>query len=590
MDQENIDFLPFEVYYFIYMTVTIQGSDTMKGTPELLAPAGSYETLVSAIQGGADAVYLGGKLFNARMNAKNFDSDGLKKAVSLCHEKGVKIYVTLNTLIYDKNFNAALKYAEELYNAGVDALITADIGFSECLHRYIPDFELHASTQMSGHNLASAEYLAKRGFSRMVCAREMSKENIEYLVANSPIEIEMFIHGAMCVCQSGQCLMSSFIGGRSGNRGECAQPCRLPYNRNYPLSLKDMCLASHVKELIKSGVCSLKIEGRMKSPSYVYSVTSTYRRLLDENRNATQKEIDRLGDVFSRSGFSDGYYTGKVDNSMLGVRSTSDKEATKNTFVKQIDVKRNRSTICLPERNFVLPDKIELDFEKNVSKKTRSARFYDPKTIPDGSFFDVIYLPLEKFFKGKANGIILPPIIYDSDVERIENLLKKAKENGALHCLVGNIGHIELAEKHGFILHGDYRLNVYNNSTCKAFSNMESVILSPELTLAQIRDIGYKKSAVVYGRIPLMTLEKPTGQKVLRDRRGVIFPILREGGKDIVLNSVPIYMGDKQDALKKSGIFDTHFIFTTESADEVRSVIKSYISGKTATGNVKRIK
>ncbi len=567
-----------------------KGVTEMKKLPELLAPAGSYETLVSAVKGGADAVYLGGKMFNARMNAKNFDDDGIKKAVSFCHENGVKLYVTLNTLIYDKNFKDALKYAEQLYLYGIDALITADLGFSDTLHKYIPGFELHASTQMSGHNLESAEFLAKRGFSRMVCAREMSKENIEHLVKKSPIEIEMFIHGAMCVCQSGQCLMSSFIGGRSGNRGECAQPCRLPYNKNYPLSLKDMCLAAHVKELINSGVCSLKIEGRMKSPSYVYSVTSTYRRLLDENRNATQKEIERLSDVFSRSGFSDGYYIGKVDGKMLGVRSSTDKEATKNTYVKQAYVRKSGTEIPTPVREKILPEHIKLEFGKNTSKKTRSARFYDAKSIPDTDFFDVIYLPLDRFDGAKANGIVMPPIIYDSDRPKIESLLKKARENGAVHCLVGNIGHIELAKNHGFILHGDYRLNVYNNASCNDFSKLESVILSPELTLPQIRDIGYNKSVVVYGKIPLMTLERPTGQKQLRDRRGVCFPVLREGGKDIVINSVPVYMGDKADALKKNGIFDMHFIFTTENVDEVRQVIKNYITGKQINNNVKRIK
>ncbi len=562
----------------------------MKKLPELLAPAGSFETLVSAIKGGADAIYVGGKMFNARMNAKNFGDEEIKKAVSLCHENGVKLYVTLNTLIYDKNFKDALKYAEQLYLSDVDALITADLGFSETLHKYIPDFEIHASTQMSGHNVASAEFLAKKGFSRMVCAREMSKENIEYLVKNSPIDIEMFIHGAMCVCQSGQCLMSSFIGGRSGNRGECAQPCRLPYNKSYPLSLKDMCLANHIKELIKSGVCSLKIEGRMKSPSYVYSVTSTYRRLLDENRNASPKEIERLSDVFSRSGFSDGYYVGKVDGKMLGVRSNTDKEATKNTFVKQTDVRKNRTPITTPVRDDKNLEQIKLEYGKNTSKKTRSARFYDAKSIPETDFFDIVYLPLEKFTKGRANGIVMPPIIYDSDIEKIEAMLKNAKENGAVHCLVGNIGHIELARKYGFVLHGDYRLNVYNNASCKAFSELESVILSPELTLPQIRDIGYNKSVIVYGKIPLMTLERPTGQKQLRDRRGVSFPVLREGGKDIVVNSVPVYMGDKSDSLKKSGIFDMHFIFTTENSDEVKNIIKCYITGKEINNNVKRIK
>ncbi len=558
--------------------------------PELLAPAGSFETLESAILAGADAVYLGGKIYNARMNAKNFDSEAMKRAVELCHSNGVRLYVTLNTLIYDRCFRDALKYAEELYKDGVDALITADIGFSKKLHEYLPDFELHGSTQMTGHNVDSAEYLAKMGFSRMVCAREMSKANITELVRKSPIEIEMFIHGAMCVCQSGQCLMSSFIGGRSGNRGECAQPCRLPYNNSYPVSLKDMCLAEHVTELVDMGVTSLKIEGRMKSPDYVYSVVSTYRRLLDENRNASKKEVERLASVFSRGGFSDGYFVGKIDNGMLGVRSSDDKEATRKTNVKHTKVGEKKSEIKVPERKGSLPGNVTIETSEKRCDKINTARFYNAESIPKTDYFDIIYLPLEKFTKGKANGIVMPPVIFDSECENIERQLKIAKNNGAVHCLVGNIGHIELAKKYGFFIHGDYRLNIYNNSSFKCFDDMESVIVSPELTLAQIRDIKGKKSVIVYGKVPLMTLEKRTGQKVLRDRKRVAFPVLKESGREIVVNSVPIYMADKEEFLRKSGIYDRHFIFTNESKDEVLSVINAYKTKKTCNNNVKRIK
>ena len=562
----------------------------MKKLPELLAPVGSPETLDAAIMGGADAVYLGGKLFNARMNAKNFDDESIKNAVSLCHKNGVKLYVTLNTLIYDRALTDALKFAEKLYLSGVDALITADVGFSKILHEYLPDFELHASTQMSGHNTYSAEFFKNMGFSRMVCAREMSRENIDFLVKNSPIEIEMFVHGAMCVSQSGQCLMSSFIGNRSGNRGECAQPCRLPYNNSYPISLKDMCLANHVRDLIDSNVASLKIEGRMKSPSYVYSVVSTYRKLLDENRNASPKEIERLASVFSRGGFSDGYYVGKIDRDMLGIRSADDKEATKYSNVKQVSVKRERKDISFTPRDNRLPEEISIKVSEKLSKKTRSARFYNADSIPDTDWFDIIYLPLDRFTKGKANGVIMPPVIFDSEVEKIDGMLKKAKENGALHCLVGNVGHVEIAKKHGFIIHGDYRLNVYNNSTMLSFDDMESVIVSPELTLAQIRDLKGKKSVIVYGKVPLMTLERKTGQKMLCDRKRIAFPVLKEGGREIIVNSVPIYMADRFNDLKKNYIFDMHYIFTTETKSEVLSIIQAY-KDKTASKNaVKRIK
>lgn len=561
-----------------------------KNSIELLAPAGSMETLECAIKAGADAVYLGGKLYNARMNAKNFGTEEMKRAVDACHKNGVKIYVTLNTLIYDRCFNDALRYAEELYKTGVDALITADLGFSKKLHEYIPDFELHGSTQVSGHNTESAEYLANRGFSRMVCAREMTKENITELVERSPIEIEMFIHGAMCVSQSGQCLMSSFIGGRSGNRGECAQPCRLPYNNGYPISLKDMCLANHVTELKEMGVASLKIEGRMKSPDYVYSVVNTYRRLLDENRNAGKKEMDALASVFSRSGFSDGYFVGKVDNGMLGVRSGSDKEATRNTAVSKKPYKNLKSEISVGERKGGLPETLSADVTEDRSEKRNTARFYNAESIPRTDYFDIIYLPLDKFVKGRANGVVMPPVIFDSEYARVEKQLLDARKNGAEYCLVGNIGHFKLAERFGFVVQGDYRLNIYNNTSFSQFNGLESVMLSPELTLAQIRDIKGKKSVIVYGKVPLMTLQKLTGQKVLRDRMKAVFPVFKEGGREIVVNSVPIYMADKEDALRKSGIFDRHFIFTTESRDQVLDVIKAYKEKRVGKNNVKRIK
>ncbi len=557
---------------------------------ELLAPAGSPEALDAALAGGADAIYIGGKMYNARMNAKNFGDEDIRNAVTKCHNSGVKLYVTLNTLIYDKNFKDAVKYAEALYLSGVDALITADIGFSQFLHKYIPDFELHASTQMSGHNSDAAKYLCDMGFKRMVCAREMSKDSIETLVKNSPIEIEMFVHGAMCVCQSGQCLMSSFIGGRSGNRGECAQPCRLPYNNSYPLSLKDMCLAGHITDLAESGVSSLKIEGRRKSPAYVYSVVSTYRKLIDENRNATEKEIAKLASVFSRSGFSDGYYTENIGKGMLGVRSDSDKEATKKIFVRSVDVHKECVKIEETNRNPSTFKEVTIPHDKAFSGKMNTARFYSADNIPETDFFDIIYLPLERFSGSRANGVVMPPVIYDRNIKQIEKQLENARKNGAVHCLVGNIGHISLAQKYGYIIHGDYRLNVYNNSSYDLFKDMADVILSPELTLAQLRDIGGKKSVIVYGRVPLMTLERRTGQAVLRDRRNVSFPIVKEGGREIVLNSVPIYMADKDDAMKKSGIYNRHFIFTTEKQNEVLSVIKAYKDKKSTQKAVKRIK
>ncbi len=297
--------------------------------PELLAPAGDFAALVAAVDGGADAVYIGGKSFSARAYAKNFELEDIRRAVRYCHVHNVRLYVALNTLIYDREMKGAIDYAAELYRAGVDALICADIGVIREIKRLIPELEIHASTQMSVHNSLGANEAARLGVTRAVLARELSLADIKSTVDACAIECEIFLHGALCVCHSGQCLFSSMVGGRSGNRGECAQPCRLPYNGKYPLSLRDLSLAEHIPELIESGVASLKIEGRMKSADYVYRVTSIYRRLLDEGRRATAQESAELARIFSRGGFTDGYITGRLADGMTGVRSESDKESTR---------------------------------------------------------------------------------------------------------------------------------------------------------------------------------------------------------------------------------------------------------------------
>ena len=309
--------------------------------PELLAPAGDMECLYAAVAAGADAIYVGGKRFGARAFAKNFELDELASAVRYCHLHGVKLYVTLNTLIEDREMSDAVQYAASLYRIGVDALIVADLGASAAIRRYVPDLELHASTQMSVHSSLGSVAAASLGVSRTVVARELSLREMRSVVENSPCEIEVFLHGALCVCHSGQCLFSSMVGGRSGNRGECAQPCRLPFNGGrYLLSLKDLSLADHIPELIDSGGASLKIEGRMKSPDYVYAVTSVYRRLLDEGRAADGKERELLRRAFSRGGFTDGYFVGRTKNGMTGIRSDADKQDSKSLEPIKIEPKK----------------------------------------------------------------------------------------------------------------------------------------------------------------------------------------------------------------------------------------------------------
>ena len=293
---------------------------------EILAPAGSPEAVRAAVCAGANAVYLGFGSFNARRNAKNFTQEEFAQAVSYCHLRGVRLYLTLNTLISDREMEQAAHHAVLASQLGVDAVLVQDLGMVRVLRQVAPDLPVHASTQMSIHSLDGVKEAADLGIGRAVVARELSRDDLAYICAHSPIEIETFVHGALCMCHSGQCFMSSVIGGRSGNRGLCAQPCRLAYGwgdgpaEGHPLSLRDMSLAGHLRELEEMGVASAKIEGRMKRPEYVYIVAKVYADALREGREPTQEELRQLRSAFSRQGFTDGYFTGHKGPEMFGVR------------------------------------------------------------------------------------------------------------------------------------------------------------------------------------------------------------------------------------------------------------------------------
>ena len=300
---------------------------------ELLSPAGSPETVIAAVQNGADAVYLGMGDFNARRGAKNFTAEELEKAVRYCHIRGCKVYLTLNTLVNDREMSAALDAARLASAQGVDGLIVQDLGFASVVRRSLPDIPLHASTQMSIHNLSGVEAAAEMGMTRVVLARELSLEQIRFITKHSSVETEVFVHGALCFCHSGQCYLSSLVGRRSGNRGMCAQPCRLQYSLggrmdDYPLSLKDNCLVEHLQELEDAGVASLKIEGRMKRPEYTAIVTGVYSKVLREHRKPTPEEMEKLEQTFSRQGFTQGYFTGDRQD-MFGVREESEADTDK---------------------------------------------------------------------------------------------------------------------------------------------------------------------------------------------------------------------------------------------------------------------
>lgn len=290
---------------------------------ELLAPAGSMDALRAAVQNGANAVYLGCGSFNARQSAKNFTPQTLIEAVKYCHIRGVEVHLTLNTLVSDREMKEVAELIRHAAQNNIDAFIVQDLGVIQLCRQIAPKVPIHGSTQMTVHSLSGVMLCAAMGLKRVVLSRELSREEIRYICANSPIEIEIFGHGALCMCYSGQCYLSGMIGGRSGNRGRCAQPCRQSYGYSrwqdkYPLSLKDNCLVGYLRQLQEMGVASLKIEGRMKRPEYVATVTAVYRKALDEGR-VTQPMMDALMTAFNRQGFTDGYYTGKIGEAMFGI-------------------------------------------------------------------------------------------------------------------------------------------------------------------------------------------------------------------------------------------------------------------------------
>ena len=588
--------------------------------------------------------------------------------------------------------------------------------------------ELHMSTQGGIHNKMSLAAAKKLGFSRAVAARELTMNELkmlcEYGKAND-IEVEGFIHGALCVCMSGQCLFSSLVGQRSGNRGECAQPCRLSYagvaGNAYPLSLKDSCLANHAKSILDLGLSSLKIEGRMRSPEYVYTVTSIYRRLIDENRNATPKETETLLRAFSRNGFTDAYYTGNITKgTMCGIRTDKDKSDTAQ-FEKNVVIPDRKKPIGLyakfkanepieirlgsngifssqygeipqaaknaPVDRKILSDslmkfgntpfeieKLDLDLEnglfmpkslindvrrraadelyekiikantpahektgvpvqKNKIKKEfehrKIAVFYNAAGLPDKetlAYFDKVYLDLYAYAEAKKRGldishvcgIDMPPMITDKESGYAEELLKEARDDKIEYAVCENIAQAEILKSFGFKVCGGFRLNVYSRHSADILSSLgiEDVFISPELRLPALRAIETEvpKGACVYGKIPLMSLEKclwrcfdgefdKAPQKCesacrfgdknilyIEDRKNIKFPVMRSfAHRNIIFNSVPVYMADKKDDLRSAGIDNEYYLFTDESKEEICDIINRYKNAYPAGAAHRRI-
>lgn len=695
--------------------------------PKLLLPAGTPEALEAAINAGADEIYLGGKEFNARLGAANFTNEQIARAIMRCHFFGVSVFVTLNTLLTDRELPEALRFVDFLYVNDCDGLIVTDPALTEAIRLRYPDFELHASTQCAAHNVEAVKILTSRGFSRVVLARECSWEDVEKIRAALPeMEYEIFIHGALCVCHSGMCEYSANLGGRSGNRGECAQPCRLPdAEGNYPLSLKDNCLAGHMKTITESGIDCLKVEGRMKSPEYVYGVGKVYLACIDECRDATEEELDRLQKLFSRGGFTDAYFTGKISADMLGARSEEDKERTRQAetteaYKMRLDKKRipvsvsaqfrlgqvsrlslsaRGKTVIVygdaPEKAISSPlteedviknlcrfgntpfaadrDSFTLYLDRDISlpisainslrrtaverltselpyivhpgRAACEATFPAPQTpdkpaggkliahfthssrMPSKLYlgqFSHIFLPVDEYLSASeevrsvTDGITLPPVVMQSELELLDELLIRAKLCGVKNAEVCNIGTLRAAKKYGFTLWGGIGLNVYNTRTASVLAGegLSYLLLCPELKLAQLRVVAsgspVTTGAAVYGKLPLTVLEKcvirdlalgksaPAMRKCrycdnneytyITDRTGAEFPLRREFiHRNVMYNSVPIYMADKLDAVIGGTVGDLHFFFTDETANQAGAVIDAYRTKAEPTAPIRRM-
>lgn len=665
---------------------------------EVLAPVGNNDMLTAAVRSGADAVYLGLEEFNARRNAENFTIDSLLEAVAFCHVRGVKVYLTLNIMISDKEVEDAVKKTVAAAECGIDGVITADIGFVSLLHKVLPSLPIHASTQMTVHSPSAIKPLKEMGFSRVVVSREMSKTELEKFCREAKkqnMEVEVFVHGALCMCMSGQCLLSAQLGSRSGNRGLCAGPCRLPFSvlggDNYDLSLKDLSLVPYLNELKDMGVSSFKIEGRMKRPEYVAAATYVCRQMLDEGR--VDPDINEaLSAVFSRSGFTDGYYTGKLGKDMFGIRTKDDVIAADDAFsvihelyrnerqsVKisgEISVTENKpaslavsdgvNTVTVfgdvPEKAINRPldntslyerisktgstpyyfENIKVSLADGLILKASSLnalrrdaldklsemRVKIKKVSPDYSHFtqhnnikqsklktlaridnasqltdalngcDTVIVPInidtENLPSGINLAVELPRGI--SDEECVLERLESFKEKGIDTAFCSTLAAAELAKKVGFNRVSDFGFNIFNSYSAMYHKEQGAValVLSPEILLRDAVKISadIDKGIISYGRLPLMLSRNcPVKNRMsckdckrsrsLIDRKGMEFPVRCRNGYSELLNSKVIWLADRKDELQ--GLDFQILYFTTETPEEIDSVIKAYKNGDSAS-------
>lgn len=678
---------------------------------EILAPAGNLDSLLAGIHSGADAVYFGYGELNARRNAKNFDEQSLAEASRLCKERGVKMHMTVNTMVYDREYDEVLRTLEIACKYGIDALIVQDLGVAKIVREAAPEMKMHASTQLTVHNVSGAWQAKELGFSRVVLAREMSREEILQVTTQVPVETEVFVHGALCMCVSGQCYMSSVIGERSGNRGLCAQPCRLPFasgrkgDSGYALSLKDLSLADRVKELMALGVDSFKIEGRMKRPEYVAAAVSQFKEAV----RGAQADMDLMAAVFSRSGFTKGYFDAKLGQEMFGTRQKEDVLASQKVLKKLSDMaskdvvrvgvdfsftmKENEPAVLsasdgeghtvqaqgeIPQQALKAPTTEELvwrslektggtfyylnslicdlgdgliypasqlnSLRREALDKLTQLRgeiheipFHKPEKQPVpkhigiqgeklplraavreiaqitermGEVCELISVPLDELLKNKNNlskeiipkiSVSLPRVVFGDDEKYLAERLTECKHLGIMHLSSGNLGGVYLGRKMGFVLHGEFGLNIANAGCLAEYERLglSDCLLSFELSLARARAIGgtLPRGLLIYGKLPLMvTRNCPIRLSGCKDCKG--FGTLTDRKKEVfevrctsrryseIFNSKPVYLADKMEEL--SGIDYGLLSFTSEGAKQVDRILLRYTQTHEPMENITR--
>lgn len=647
---------------------------------ELLAPAGDMDALKAAVQCGADAVYLGASKFSARRNAANFDKEELSHAVAYCHIRGVKVYLALNTLLVDEELEEALSVAGAAYESGIDAFIVQDNALIRLLIDNVP-VPLHGSTQMTVFDEYGMQYLKERGLCRAVLARECKKEDIGRLAKRNLLELEVFCHGALCMSYSGQCLMSSFLGGRSANRGACAQPCRLPYqaggDTGYFLSPRDLCLIDELLELSRMGVASVKIEGRMKSAAYVAAVVSAYRKWIDTGY-VDRLDYDNMHRAFSRGGrFTKGLYAASSAREMMNTASSNDDvlKTANREFVKQFEPlwtenkERRKTAVSATLRvgekstDFCLSDgereaHAAIDTPHEVRGQALTEEFAKTQLTKLGAtayeadnfhfyqtgdaYFSAAALnslrreaaktldnlragrrmPLTTFRwpqteNRSASGFAISAIV--SDEEQAKALLKEGvrtivplrlaflpdiyaafvpavyealpEDVPCRRIMAGSVGAWQWAKMLGKEVLAGYSMNVTNRVSAALF---EPAVLSPELTLKQCAFIAkaVPSEVIGYGYLPLMTSrvcmvdaagrckkkQCNTCEKamVFSDRKQARFRVIRRNGLSVLHNSVPLFMADRLEELKRAALSGIQLYFTGESPEECVRIYRMY--------------